>query len=145
MRLISIFIIIGTLLMVEPISAAEKIKLCPATPNCVSSLPSEDASKKIESFKLNGNLANTQSVLKDIIQQMPRTQLIEQTDNYLHFTFTSLIFRFVDDVEFEFNENENKMHVRSASRVGRSDLGVNANRIAEIRRLYDERLSLLGN
>lgn len=119
--------------------AEQKIKLCPDTPNCVSSLPDEDDSHKVKTFPVIVDASTSRKVLINIINHMPRTRLITEESDYLHFTFTSLIFRFVDDVEFEITEN--KIHVRSASRVGHSDLGVNRKRVEEIRRLYMEKMA----
>ncbi len=59
--------------------------------------------------------------------------MIEQTNNYIHTLSRSRIFKFVDDVEFYFPPNESVIHLRSASRVGQSDLGVNRRRLEQIR------------
>ena len=57
---------------------------------------------------------------------------------YLRIECTSLILRFVDDLEFLFDPTGQVIHIRSASRVGRSDLGVNRNRVEAIRRLFEQ-------
>ena len=62
---------------------------------------------------------------------MPNAAIISQEDNYLHATFTSKLFRFVDDVELLLDGD--KVHVRSVSRVGYSDLGANRKRVEAIR------------
>jgi uncharacterized protein (DUF1499 family) len=72
-----------------------------------------------------------------IVQTFPRTSVITVSDSYLHAEFTSLIFRFVDDVEFVIDNDAKVIHVRSASRLGTSDLGVNRKRVEEIRRLWN--------
>jgi len=64
---------------------------------------------------------------------MKRTTIVAEKEDYLHAEAKSLIFRFVDDVEFYFPATEKLIHVRSASRVGHSDLGVNRKRVEEIR------------
>jgi len=66
---------------------------------------------------------------------MPRAEIATDKENFLHVEFTSKIFRFVDDVEFYFNE-PGVIHFRSASRIGHSDMGVNRHRIEEIRHLF---------
>ena len=71
--------------------------------------------------------------LTAIIQTFPRTSVITISDSYLHAEFTSAIFRFVDDLEFLADDTAKVIHVRSASRVGYSDLGVNRKRIGQIR------------
>ena len=71
-----------------------------------------------------------------IIASLPRTQVVSHTNEYIHAECTSLIFRFVDDVEFLLDEEKYLIHVRSASRVGYSDLGVNRKRIETIRQQF---------
>ena len=59
---------------------------------------------------------------------------------YLHYEFTSLLLRFVDDVEFLFDEATKTVHFRSASRTGYSDLGVNRRRMEQMQALVREKL-----
>ena len=66
---------------------------------------------------------------------MPRARVSMNTDEFLHIEFTSKIFRFVDDVEFYFDE-PGVIHFRSASRIGHSDMGVNRDRMEEIEHLF---------
>ena len=75
-----------------------------------------------------------------IINSMPRTQISMDNENFIHVEFTSKIFQFVDDVEFYF-ESPGTIHFRSASRVGHSDMGVNRERMEEIRHLFKKTLS----
>jgi uncharacterized protein (DUF1499 family) len=70
--------------------------------------------------------------LKKVLSGMPRARTVTATETYLHAEFTSALFRFVDDVEFWFDENTRTVHLRSASRIGNSDLGVNRKRIASL-------------
>ena len=84
--------------------------------------------------------AEAKEVLKEVVRALPRTKLIQEDEAYLHFEFTSLIMRFVDDVEFLFDDEAKTMHFRSASRTGYSDLGVNRKRMEEIRRLVEGKL-----
>jgi uncharacterized protein (DUF1499 family) len=78
--------------------------------------------------------------LKKIIQQMKRTTIISETNDYLYVEFTSALWRFVDDVELWFDESAHVIQVRSASRMGKSDLGVNRKRIEEIRAKWNARM-----
>lgn len=111
-----------------------QLKPCPTSPNCVSSFASkEDRTHYIEPISYVSSVAEEMSRLKKIILSKPRTAIIEEKPNYLRAEFTSRIFRFVDDVEFLFDDSLKYIHVRSASRVGYSDLGVNRRRIEEIR------------
>jgi uncharacterized protein (DUF1499 family) len=104
-----------------------KLAACPGTPNCVNS-QSDNAQSKIA---LLPPVAIAQ--LRNAIEGMERAKIIEETDNYLYAEFTSKLMGFVDDVEFYLDNHENVIHVRSASRLGRSDLGVNRQRIETIR------------
>ncbi len=114
-----------------------KLAPCPSTPNCVCS-QSEDAGHKIEplTYKSTPQVAFTQ--LRQAIESQPRTKIITQSPNYLYAEFTSAIMKFVDDVEFYLDEDAKVIHVRSASRLGQSDLGVNRKRIETIRAKLQE-------
>jgi len=113
------------------------IKACPKSPNCVSSL-AEDAEHAIAPMTYTGSRAEAMVRLKRVLASMKRTAIVSETEEYLHAESTSLIFRFVDDVEFYFPADEKTIHMRSASRVGYSDLGVNRKRLEEIRRRMNE-------
>ena len=108
---------------------------CPNTPNCVSS-QSSDAVHKIEPLTYNSTPEQAFTEIKRLIQSLPRTKIITESEDYLHVEFTLPIVGFVDDVEFYLERNANVIHVRSASRLGMSDLGVNRRRIETIRTKY---------
>ena len=63
-----------------------------------------------------------------------------EDESYLHYEFTSLLLRFVDDVEFLFDDETKTVHFRSASRTGYGDFGVNRKRMEEIRSLAGDKL-----
>lgn len=112
---------------------AGKLRPCPPTPNCVCSCdPTPDHA--IEPLPWKGDSREGLQRLADIIAKLPggHCDPVEH-DDYLHTEFTSALFRFVDDVEFLVDREAGVIHVRSASRVGRSDLGVNRHRIEQIR------------
>ena len=104
-----------------------KLTPCPGTPNCVNS-QSSDPQSKIEPLPMI-SIAD----LKKIIESMERTTIIEETSDYLYAEFKTPLMGFVDDVEFYLDKSENIVHVRSASRLGKSDLGLNRKRVEEIR------------
>lgn len=112
-----------------------KLAACPGTPNCVSS-QSEDAQSTIDPLPLKGSAAESIQAIADIVKSMELTEIVEQSDRYLYAEFTSKLMGFVDDVEFYADETDNLMHVRSASRLGKSDLGVNRKRVEAIRGQY---------
>lgn len=113
------------------------LKTCPKSPNCVSS-QSADSEHAIAPIDYSGHRAGAMTQMKKVLVSMKRTKIVEEKDDYLHAEAQSLIFRFVDDVEFYFPEDVPVIHVRSASRTGYSDLGVNRKRIEEIRKRFSE-------
>lgn len=105
---------------------------CPSTPNCVTSF-STDRAHSIEPLTVRSAPEQAFQQLKAIVASQPRAKIISATDDYLYAEFTSAIMGFVDDVEFYFDRAANVVQVRSASRLGESDLGVNRQRIEAIR------------
>ncbi|WP_337884810.1 DUF1499 domain-containing protein [Fischerella thermalis] len=114
-----------------------KLAPCPNSPNCVSS-QSTDAVHKIAPLTYTSSPEQTLADIKSIIQSLPRTKIISETEDYLYAEFKSAMMGFVDDVEFYLDRNDNIIHVRSASRLGQSDLGVNRNRVETIRTKLNE-------
>jgi len=109
-----------------------QLRGCSNLQNCVCSYDS-DGQTAIEPFILEGDPAAELERLAGLISDHQRAEVITLTDNYLHAEFTSQIFRYVDDVEFAVDTNGTTLHVRSASRVGRSDLGANRKRVEVLR------------
>jgi uncharacterized protein (DUF1499 family) len=115
------------------ISASEKnLPPCRDTPNCVSS-QAQDDKHFIEPFKIKGNAAEAWKVLKELINQQSRLVITHETVNRIHAEATSLVFQFVDDIDLIHDSHTNLIHVRSASRTGHSDFGVNRKRIETLR------------
>jgi len=110
-----------------------KLGPCPDSPNCVSS-ESEDPSHFIEPLRYTGSQAAAKKILLQVLMAMRGVKMITERENYIHVSITSRLFRFVDDVEFYFVDDGPVIHVRSASRVGYSDLGANRKRIEKIRK-----------
>lgn len=84
-----------------------------------------------------GDSADVLSRLRAVVSAIPRAKIVTADENYLHVEFTSALFRFVDDVEFFVDREQRVIHFRSASRVGRSDLGVNRQRMQAIAAAYE--------
>ncbi|AOW98682.1 hypothetical protein BJP34_03780 [Moorena producens PAL-8-15-08-1] len=114
------------------IQSSGQLAPCPNTPNCVSSY-SQDAEHGIEPLAYNSTPTEAMAKLKIVIENLERTQVIEEKDNYLYAQFTTPLMGFVDDVEFLLDDSAKVIHVRSASRLGKSDLGVNRKRVEIIR------------
>lgn len=105
-----------------------QLAACPDSPNCVSSFDTRE-SHRIE--PLQGSLDDVRAAL----MQIPRATVITEDSNYLHAEFTSRLMGFVDDVEFLADSSQGVVHVRSASRLGYSDMGVNRERVETVRGL----------
>ncbi len=105
---------------------------CPDRPNCVSS-DAPNAAHRIEPYRLLGDPQQAWESLRQTVASLPRVKVVNATEDYLHAEATSLIFRFVDDIEFQLRPEQGIIAVRSASRVGYSDLGVNRRRVETIR------------
>jgi len=107
---------------------------CPATPNCVSSdADPKDPTHWIAPFRIRGDIGPFWKTLEETVADRPRTRIVTADETYLHAEEKSRIFGFVDDIEFQLHPAEGIAAVRSASRTGRSDLGVNRKRVEEIR------------
>jgi uncharacterized protein (DUF1499 family) len=100
----------------------------------VSSL-ADQAGKRVEPFSIRSSLSESLDRLAEIIRAMPRTTIIGSTEGQLKAEFRTRL-GFVDDVMFVFSEDEEVIHVYSASRSGSWDLGVNRRRVERIRRKY---------
>ncbi len=87
----------------------------------------------IAPLAVQGNGPATLARIKTIVQGMTGVEVIKSDADYLYARFTTRWMRFVDDVEFWFDPMNNVIQVRSASRVGRGDLGVNRKRIEAVR------------
>lgn len=112
---------------------SEKLAECPGTPNCISSFANPTDKEHYRSpLPYKKPLKEAVQILKRKLELSPRTKIIEENPNYIYAEFTSLIMRYVDDVEFYFDEKNKLLHFRSASRLGKSDLGVNRKRIESI-------------
>ncbi len=109
---------------------------CPKTPNCVCT-QCNDPEHRMEPLRFAGSPEEAMNRLQGIVAAMPRSNVVTADERYMHVEFTSRLFRFVDDVEFLIEPNTRLIHFRSASRVGRSDLGVNRQRMEEIRNRFD--------
>ncbi|MDZ8055608.1 MAG: DUF1499 domain-containing protein [Aulosira sp. ZfuVER01] len=114
-----------------------KLAPCPSSPNCVSS-QCTDAVHQIVPLSFTSTPEQAIANLKSIIQSLPRTQIISESPDYLYAEFKSALLGFVDDVEFYVDRNANVIQVRSASRLGQSDLGVNRQRIETIRAKFNQ-------
>lgn len=118
-----------------------KLPPCPNSPNCVVTLYPEDQKHHMQPLKLK-ETKNVLATVKKIMLTRERVKLISKKGNRLHFTQTSRIFRFKDDIQFDLDEEQKTLHFRSASQLGRSDFGVNRERMNEVIAELRQELSL---
>jgi len=116
---------------------AGRLRACPAKPNCVCSQDA-DSNHAIAPLTFAGDRTAAWERLKNLLVNQPRAQVITATADYLHVEFSTRLFRFVDDVEFFLPPDGSQIHCRSASRAGHSDLGVNRQRIEQLRAEFDK-------
>lgn len=134
MKSIFIFFIIMTLSTTTHADTTAKRKLppCQDTPNCVSS----QATSKlhyIAPFKVSGDPALAWQELRKAIMAHVRMVVTHETETTLHAEATSLVLSFVDDIDAILDAEAGLIHIRSASRLGHSDFGVNRKRIEKFR------------
>jgi uncharacterized protein (DUF1499 family) len=114
---------------------AHRLAACPSSPNCVSS-QATDARHRVEPISYTGNAAEAMRRLRGVIEAMPRTRIVNASDRALRAEFTSRLFRFVDDVDCIADPAVGVIQIRSASRIGYSDLGANRSRVEAIRAAF---------
>jgi uncharacterized protein (DUF1499 family) len=114
---------------------------CPEKPNCVCSEFEEAAAHYIAPLDYSGTLP--EQAWGDILQVVEELggEVVIANDKYIAAIFSSSLFGFVDDVECRLDASQEQIQIRSASRVGHSDLGVNRKRIEAMTRLFDQRAS----
>jgi uncharacterized protein (DUF1499 family) len=105
---------------------------CPASPNCVSS-DARDAEHAVEPLRLAQPAERAWRAIREAVAALPRTGFVTETGDYLHAECASALLGFVDDLELHLRPAEGIVAVRSASRLGYSDLGVNRKRVEELR------------
>lgn len=119
--------------------AQNRLAPCPDTPNCVSSYAS-DAEHAIEPLTYTSEQAAAMDALEQIIRDLPRSQIVTREDGYLHAVLRSRMMGFFDDLEFYVSE-PGVIHVRSAARLGQSDMGANRRYVATIRQRLQAQLA----
>jgi len=126
----------------EPLGLVnEQLTPCPDKPNCICSEYKNDTAHYTKPIIYKqSDLKLISSIITDMGGQV---QI--QTEHYIAATFTSALFGFVDDLEARLDQNKQLLHIRSASRVGHSDFGVNKKRLEHFKKIYAEKLRLKGD
>jgi uncharacterized protein (DUF1499 family) len=107
---------------------------CPSSPNCVASQAGAE-SRRVEPLRYQGDPAPARDRLLAVLNGMERVRIVQTDTDYMHAEFTSAVFGFVDDVEFQFDP-PGFIQIRSASRAGYYDFGVNRKRVETIRQRF---------
>jgi uncharacterized protein (DUF1499 family) len=115
--------------------AGETLPPCPDSPNCVSSLAGDER-HRVDPLSLHGSPSEAMALLGQVIQGMPRAKVTFASGRYLQAEFRTLL-GFVDDVTCVVDEGKGVIQIRSASRAGYWDFGVNRKRVQKIRELYE--------
>ncbi|MGK0186015.1 MAG: hypothetical protein ACI9R3_001798 [Verrucomicrobiales bacterium] len=111
-----------------------KLADCPNRPNCVCSESADLDAAKIQPLNFSTTPEIAWNSAREVIVETGGT-ILADTPGYLAATFSSPLVRFIDDLELRLAESESRIHVRSASRVGHSDMGANRQRVENIRKL----------
>lgn len=114
----------------EPVPG--RLAPCPRAPRCVSS-DAAQAGQRIEPLVLRAGADDAWRAAAAAVEALPRTRVVTRTGDYLHAECRSAIFRFTDDLELELRAVDGIIAVRSCSRVGYYDFGVNRRRVESLR------------
>lgn len=146
----TLFLLIGSMAMLTVACTGERptdlgfvaggteLRPCPETPNCVSNTATDDE-HSIEALVLTAPPAEAWAAVREALSEMPRMEIITDDGAYIHAEQTSRLMRYVDDLELALDAEDGIIAVRSASRLGKSDLGVNRERVEALRSALRER------
>lgn len=115
----------------DPATVTE-LALCPSTPNCVSSSETGDT-HHIDPIRIEGDPDAAWQTLRDLLTEDGAYEITASAPLYIRAEATTPILRFTDDVEFLLDRDAGQIEMRSASRIGRSDMGTNRERLEELR------------
>ena len=118
-----------------------KLTPCPKKPNCVCSEYIDDQSHYVEAIDLADKSAGKAMTIITVIIQQQGGKIVRQNQHYLAATFSSKLFGFIDDVEFRIDSQQQKIHLRSAARIGYSDFDVNRKRAVLLRDKISQQLN----
>lgn len=111
-----------------------RLATCPSSPNCVASQADPaDATHFIAPVAFKGDARAAWRALRETVAASERVKIVDEQDGYLRAEFATKLVGFVDDVEFLIDAPARVIHVRSASRLGKRDFGVNRARIEALR------------
>ncbi|VAW61433.1 hypothetical protein MNBD_GAMMA10-1164 [hydrothermal vent metagenome] len=124
-----------------------KLSPCTSKPNCICTEYPEDKSHFTEAF--NYSETNTDSIVQSIRASIKQTggeiinaEKINNKSTYISANYTSALFRYVDDFEVRIDTQKKRIHMRSASRVGHSDMGANLKRIQAFTKMLSQQIQI---
>ena len=110
-----------------------KLAACPSSPHCVTS-QAASGSHAIPPIRYSMSRDEARAKLVEVMSSMPGAVVLTQSRDYVRAEYTSKRFKYVDDVEAYLDDRAKLVHLRSSSRTGFWDLGVNRRRVEEIRK-----------
>ncbi|MGH4138797.1 DUF1499 domain-containing protein [Clostridium sp.] len=90
----------------------------------------------MEALEFKGTLEDSKEQMVKLIENYGNVKIIENESNYMYVVFTTGIIKFHDDVEFYFDESKKLIQIRSSSRIGYSDMGLNRERYSKLKEFY---------
>lgn len=111
----------------------DQLSACPDSPNCVSS-EAQDSRHAVAPMQLAGNSDTEWAEVQAMVRGLPGSTTVTATERYLHVTLRSRFFGFIDDLELKLDPQTKRISIRSASRSGSYDLGVNRRRVEDLRK-----------
>jgi len=133
-----IFMISGCSAVRSRDAASTPLSVCPESPNCVTT-EAPDNQNKIDVFHLKGDFTKNWPEIQHVVAALPRSTFVKADETYLHATFKSRVFQFVDDLELFLNPSTGIISIRSAARTGYWDFGVNRRRVEQLRHALQSR------
>ena len=121
----------------SPRTPSSLVRPCPARPNCVCSRDDAPARNRVQPLAVAGDPWDAFAAFQDLVAALPRTRVISRTRDRLHAVCRSRL-GFADDLEARLDPEAEIVHVRSASRLGWHDFGVNRKRVETLRRRLAE-------
>jgi uncharacterized protein (DUF1499 family) len=120
-----------------------RLASCGRRLNCVSSQADPgDAQRYVAPIPFKGSAVDALAAVRRAVESMQRASVVRHEGNYLHAEFRSRLMGYVDDVEFTYDDKAAVLHLRSASRLGRRDYGVNRKRVEALRARIEGRVQV---
>jgi uncharacterized protein (DUF1499 family) len=134
MRIVPIFLLLSGMSLLASATGDPDLPPCPSSPNCVSSRD-PDPVRRVDPIPFRGTAEEAREDLETVVRALPRSNVVASAGDLVRAEFRTRL-GFVDDVEFRIDEAAGVIHVRSASRTGYWDFGVNRRRVEAIREAF---------